>query len=71
MSGHLAAPWMIVYVIEIKPELLQKSNSKLICIVIPCGDAQLEQFQRFTAPSPYTGYKSSCFIIDCSQGVCI
>ena len=43
MGGvHHTVPWMVTYVIENKPELLQKSGNKLVCIVIPCGNPKLD-----------------------------
>ena len=38
MGGLHALTWMVAYVIENRPELLQKSDNKLVCIVISRGD---------------------------------
>ena len=56
MGGLHALTQMVAYVIENRPELLQKSDNKLVCIVIPRGDPRLEQFQQYTTPGPYTDY---------------
>ena len=68
---------MAAYVIENKPELLQKFDNKLACIVIPHGNPRLEQFlQQFTAPSPspYSDYVnpivSSTVVKVYSKGYC-
>ena len=43
---------------EIKnhPKLLQKSDNKLVCIVIPSGDPRLDLFHQFGAPGRYKDY---------------
>ena len=56
MGGLHALCWMVAYVIENRPELLQESDNKLVCIVIPSSNPRLKQFHQFTAPGPYTDY---------------
>ena len=56
MGGLHALCWMVAYVIENHPKLLQKSDNKLVCIVIPRGNQQLEQFHQFGAPGSYKDY---------------
>ena len=56
MGGLHALCWMIAYVIENRPELLQESDNKLVCIVIPSGDRRLDLFHQFGAPGRYKDY---------------
>ena len=42
MGGLHALCWMVAYVIKNHPKLLQKSDNKLVCIVIPSGNPRLE-----------------------------
>ena len=44
---------MVGYVIKNHQKLLQQSDNKLVCIVIPRGNPRLEQVNQFTAPSLY------------------
>ena len=53
MGGLHALCWMVGYVIKNHQKLLQQSDNKLVCIVIPRGNPRLEQFYQFTAPSLY------------------